>query len=368
MDPRRPVWFAILLAAASVCALLLFPIRASAFFGPVGCDCATVSRLHSGTRSHVTRQTRDAANTVVEGIRKHSGQNSRYLDRQVEAMKRIADGQEQNATMRIRDIVRAEAESGRFDPNPDYCLLFDASEANSNSRKDANPGLQAAVEASTWASGDRDVIRTHGTKLAAWLARERRELAGSGGSDDATTDWGMVFDRPTADLDDPDVKASIARLVANTVEPEPRRPLTDAELETPGGLAESLKRQATSARNNAAIAALKSVLSIAAPRIPSEHFNTIAARSHYGKPIPDLISELQQLDIRTTSYFAPKPAALDQRQAKTERALLQDVIDIMSLNARIGYRRLELENRNTVVLAAILGMMTDGSTSNLLPE
>ena len=368
MEMRHPARFAMLLAGVAVSASMLRPLPASAFFGPVGCDCATISRLHGGTRSHVTRQTRDAANTVVEGLRNHSRQTSRHLDRQVEAMKRIADGQEQNAAMRIRDIARAEAESGRFDPNPDYCLLFDASEARARSRKDANPGSLAADEAASWASGDRDIIRSHGTKFAAWLARERQELAESGGSDDATTDWGLVFDGPTAELDDPEVRASIARLIANTVEPEPSRPLTDAELATPGGLAESLKRQAASARNNAAIAALEAVLSNAAPRIPSEHFKTIAARSNYGETIPGLISELQQLDIRTASYFAPKPAALDQRQAKTERALLQDIVDIMSLNARIGYRRLELDNRNTVVLAAILGMMTDGSTTNLLPE
>ncbi len=359
---------AILLAGTAASAAFLNPTPAMAIFGAVGCNCATISQLHSGTRSHVTRQTRDAADTVVEGLRNHARQNSRYLDRQVEAMKRIADGREQNATMRIRNIVRAEAESGRFDPSPDYCLLFDASEAAGQARKDTNPGILVAADAAAWASGDKEIIAAHGTKLAAWLARERRELADSGGSGDATTDWGLVFNSPTAALDDPSVKASVARLVANTVEPEPRRPLTEYELSTPGGAAESVKRQATAARNNAAIAALEAVLANSAPSIPSDQFRKIAGRSHYRKPIPALLSELQELDIRTASYASPKPSALDQRMIKTERALLQDAIDILSLNARIGYRRLELESRNTVVLAAILGMMTDGSTSNLLAD
>ena len=319
---------AVLLAGLTASSILLHPLPAKALFGSVGCDCATISQLHSGTRNHVTRQTTDAANTVVDGLRNHSRQNSLYLDRQVEAMNRIADGQEHNSTMRIRDIVRAEAESGRFDPNPDYCLLFDASEAASNARKDANPGALAAAEAVEWASGEKEIIRIHGTKLSAWLAKERKELANAGGSNDATTDWGMVFDSPTVALDDPEVKSSIARLIANTVEPEPRRPLTDADLLTPGGLAESLKRQASSARNNAAIAALEAVLANAAPRIPSENMRAIANRSHYGEPIPNQISDLQQLDIRTVSYFAPKPSALDQRLIKTERALLQDIVDI----------------------------------------
>ena len=322
----------------------------------------------AGRAAHVTRQAKEAANTVVEGLRSHSRQNSRYLDRQVEAMKRIADGQEQNATMRIRDIVRSEAESGRFDPNPDYCLLYDASEASSKSRMDKNPGTLAAFEASAWSSGEKDVIRTHGTKLAAWLAKERRELAEAGGSIDATTDWGLVFGSPTAALDDPAVRASVARLISNIVEPEPRRPLSDAELSTPGRpvrIPEKAGRlgpkQRSHFRTRSGSAERGAANSV-------EQFKTIADRSHYGEPIPEFISELQQLDIRTAAYFAPKSAALDQRHAKTDRALLQDMIDIASLNARLGYRRLELESRNTAVLAAILGMMTDGSTSNLMPR
>ena len=78
-----------------------------------------------------------------------------------------------------------------------------------------------------------------------------------------------------------------------------------------------------------------------------------------------MISELQALDIRTAAYFVPTSDALELRHIKTEAALLQDLIDLQSINARIALHRLEQESRNAVVLAAILGIMTDGTTANL---
>ena len=113
--------------------------------------------------------------------------------------------------------------------------------------------------------------------------------------------------------------------------------------------------------------ALTKPLDLATPVHLSDPYRTIAARSRYSDEIPEVISEMQALHIRTTAYFVPTQDALELRHTKTEAALLQDLIDLQSINARISLHRLEQESRNAVVLAAILGVMTDGTTANLQP-
>lgn len=335
-------------------------------FSP-GCPCGAVQGMHSQTRQHVSRETTETARQIVGALREHSGQNSRYLDRQVEAIKRIADGQEQNSSLRLRDRFRAEAESGRFDPNSDFCLLMDISgESGGNSLRSANGPRDVVRGASDWMSGAVVPVQEHGVKMAAYLAAEREELKNAGGAKDATTDWKLVTGHPTIPLDDLRVQNALARLVSNTIDPFPSRPLTEQDLRTPAGLSEAARRRATEARNHAAMAAIELALELGNPVLPSDPYRRIAARSHYAADIPDMISELQRLDIRVASYDVPTEDTLEERHRKNERALLQDLIDIQSLSARLNFHRLQQESRNSVVLAAILGVMTDGTTTTLL--
>ena len=333
-----------------------------------GCRCSTISGYHRETRAHVSEETTEAARQIVDALRSQTKQNSNYIDRQVEANRRIADGEAQNRATMARSIIRAEAESGQHDPSPDFCLLMDAAAAAELPPKNALPGMDGVIgSAADWSAGRAVPVRENGVKMAAWLAEERSRLSEAGGAADATTDWEFALDSTTLPTDDAQYRQALTRLIANTVDPFPPRPLSEDDLTSPAGLAEAVRRQVASARNRAAIAALTLRLELATPVHLSNPYRTIAARSRYSDEIPEVISEMQALDIRTTAYFAPTQDALELRYTKTEAALLQDLIDLQSINARISLHRLEQESRNAVVLSAILGIMTDGTTANLQP-
>ena len=317
-----------------------------------GCRCGTINGYHRETRVHVTEETTEAARQIVGALRSQTRQNSTYLDRQVEANRRIADGEAQNRAKMARAIIRAEAESGRHDPNPDYCLLMDAAASAELPPKNSFPGVDGVVgSAIDWSAGRAAPVRDNGVRMAAWLADERSRLDQAGGAADATTDWEFALGSPTIPTDDALYRQALTRLIANTVDPFPPRPLGEDDLTTPAGLAEAVRRQVAGTRNRAAIAALSHPLELAAPVHPSWPYRTIASRSRYTGEIPEVISELQALDIRTAAYFVPTSDALELRHIKTEAALLQDLIDLQSINARIALHRLEQESRNAVVLS-----------------
>ena len=333
------------------------------------CLCGTIEGFHSETRRHVSEETTEAAGRIVGALKSLSRQNSNYLDRQVEANRRMADGEAQNEARLARSLIRAEAESGRHDPNPDFCLLVDSALVPALPERHHISGINGVTGAATdWSAGSVPVIRENGVRMAAWLAEERERLRHVGGARDATTDWEFALNRKTLPADDPQVREALSRLIANTVDPFPPRPLTEGDLKTPSGLAEAVRRRAAEARNRAAIAAIGGVLDLAEPAHPATPYRNVAAQSRREQELPDLLSERQTLDIRIAAYNEPNAETLDRRHSKTERALLQDLIDIQSLNARISYLRLNREAGNTVMLAAILGILTDGSTANLVPQ
>ena len=333
------------------------------------CMCGTISGFHSETRRHVSEETAEAADLIVGAIKGHSRQNSNYLDRQVEANRRMADSEAQNEARLARSLIRAEAESGRHDPNPDFCLLVDSALVPSLPARHHISGIDGVTGTATdWSAGAVPVVRENGMQMAAWLAEERERLRDVGGARDATTDWEFALNSRTLPTEDPEVREALSRLIANTVDPFPPRPLTEGDLKTPAGLAEAVRRRAAEARNRAAIAAIGAALGLAEPAHPATPYRNIAAQSRRRQELPELLSELHTLDIRIAAYNEPNAETLDRRHSKTERALLQDLIDLQSLNARVSYLRLRQEAGNTIVLSAILGVLTDGTTANLVPQ
>lgn len=331
-----------------------------------GCRCASIRAMHNDTQSHVTEETTEAASQIIEALRAQTQQNSRYLDRQVEAAERIADAGSQNDAQLARSRARAAAESGKFDPNPDFCLVLDTALAPQlPANSDIPTAAAVAGSAASWSRGKAAPIAQNGLKMAAFLAREREEIRRANGVEDATTEWSAALNQPTLNLSDELLRRALPRLIANTVDPFPPIPLSEADLKTPAGLSEAVVRRATQARNQAAIAAIEFSLQLASPAIPSLPYKKIAERSRYHHDIPDLISEQQALAIRGNAYYSPDAKTLEIRHTKTERALLQDLLDLLAINTRIAHLRLQQESRAVVVQAALLGLLTDGSTTNL---
>ena len=331
-----------------------------------GCPCAVNQSMHRATQNHVSQATTSAAREIVGALRAQTRQTSQHLDRQTEAAERIADASSQNSAQLVRHQIRAKAESGDFDPNTDFCLVMDTALTPQLPSNADIPTATAAVRtAEEWSRGENYAVSENGLRMAAYLARERNEVLTAGGARDATTEWSAYFSKSTLNLDDELVRRALPRLISNTVDPFPPKPLSDEDLHSPTGLSEAVRRRATEARNQAAIAAIEFSLQLASPSIPADPYRTIAERTRYEGDIPDLISESQALEIRIAGYVMPNAATLEVRHSKTERALLQDLIDLTSLNTRIAYLRLQQESRSAILQAALLGLLTDGTTSDL---
>ena len=331
-----------------------------------GCQCGAIRAMHSDTQSHITLETTESARNIIDAMRSQTQQNSRYLDRQVKAAERIADASSQNNAQLERSRIRAASESGRFDPNPDYCLVLDTAITPVLPVELIATSASSLVQnASAWSRGKVAPVVANGLQMAAFLAREREEIKAVAGSLDATTDWAYMLERPTLDFSTETKQRAVSRLISNTVDPFPSKPLSEEDLRTPEGLSEAVRRRATEARNQTAFSAIELSLNLVSPSIPATPFRNIAARSRYDGEIPDIISELQALDIRINAYYAPDAETLEMRHTKTERALLQDLIDLLALNTRMAHLRLQQESRSAILQAALLGLLTDGTTTNL---
>ncbi|MCY4260002.1 MAG: hypothetical protein OXC91_07035, partial [Rhodobacteraceae bacterium] len=130
-----------------------------------GCPCGVVAGQHDRTREHVTEATTVAAREIIRGLRAQTRQLSDFLDRQVEADRRMADATAQIDTQRLREEIRARAESGAFDPSPDSCLQYDLL------KSPIDRSLPMTVDrvvgpVQDWTAGEALPIRAGGVRLA----------------------------------------------------------------------------------------------------------------------------------------------------------------------------------------------------------
>lgn len=382
-------------AATLSCATALALISASpahALFGG-GANCAspiTVKNAHNSTRSVVREEHETTRNAIMQAIEEQTedlkekmeettqriieamalaaGENTAGLQRQTEASRRIADAQELNETDRMRQEVRAAAESGAFDPNPFSCSLLDIFESNRGSGSPASGGgiTQPAVNRIT---GDDANVQAGGARVARSVVDARDEFAGFQGSVNATTDWSLMLDNPTIDLSDGDMQAVLSWIVTNSVDALPERAMTEEELQTPEGMARAAEAQQRLARQRAAIETINMSLNMRSPALTDSQgtFAGMADDSAYNRPVPERLSELQQLDIRTVYHYAPGPNRINGTNGQqnglihmNEKGWLQEIHTIMAINARINFVRLELENRNAITNALILAALSDG--------
>jgi hypothetical protein len=371
---------------------LLSATPAQALFGGGG-SCAssvTVRSQHNGTRDVVRKEhetTRDAitkaieeqtveltdkmeetTQRIIEAMALAAGENTAGLQRRTEASRRIADAQAINDTDRVRQQVRAAAESGAFDPNPFSCSLLDIFESNRGSGAPVSGGgvTQPAINRIT---GDDEDVRAGGARVARSVVDARDEYAGYRGSVNATTDWSLMLDDPTIDLSDPDMQGVLGWIVTNSVDAIPERAMTEEELATPEGMSRAAEAQQRLARQRAAVETINMSLNMRAPSLTDSQgtFAGMADDSAYNRPVPERLSELQQLDIRTVYHYAPGPNRMNGTNGQqnglvhmNEKGWLQEIHTIMSINARINYVRLELENRNAITNALILAALSDG--------
>lgn len=341
-----------------VAAVAVFSSPAAA----AGCNCGTIRGYHQETRNYLADRIREAADRIIEALKGHSAQNSAFQDKQIEANKRIADAEQVNDTMRERMLIRAEAESGKFDPNPVACLIASLFQGGGSPGAGGGNGSDAVNAFATWSSGAHPAVMAGGAALGKFLTDQQKSMEGK------STDFSIPYQHPTMPDGDPALQA----MVNNLLMAAPPRPITEKEATTPAGVAEVAKREQVNAALRASAQGLAFSLNMRTPVGPAGPYQALlqkeSAPGAYNNPIPETISELQQLDIRTVARYAPNDAALIRRGQMNEKALLMEIVDELSIANRLAYMNVELESRNAAALAAITGLLADGKLRTIAPQ
>jgi hypothetical protein len=338
---------------------------------------AYVRYQHNQTRSHVTEQNEKVREQVktsielqtellIESLKGQARENSNYQQMQVEGAQRIEDAAQINNTNRLKDEFRAKAESGEFDPNPFACMLVDIfGGEGSSGPAPGNSGSTVADNVSNWVNGNDPIVQENGVALSKHVADKKSEFAGFQGRPNATTDWGLMLEEPTIDLDDPQTAEVAGLIIRNGLDSTPRAAMKPEEVLTPVGLDRLAKVEELSSRLNAASESVEMALNMRTAVMegePVEVFRKYAEGSAYNRPVRDKLSELQQVDIMTVWHYAPKGERLDKMTTPGEMnqvAWMQEIHRVMSINARINYMQLELANRDAIVNSMILATLND---------
>ncbi len=358
------------------------------FGGGGGSTIAVVRSEHARTRSHVSEenqkvreQVRDSieqqtddlslhldekTNMIIEALKGQARENSNYQQMQLEGAQRIEDAAQVNNTNRLKDEFRAKAESGEFDPNPFACVLVDLF-GNNGSSGSAPGGSGSAVAegVSSWVGGNDPVVQQGGVGLSKHVSDKKDEFAGYKGRQNATTDWGLLLEEPTIDLDDPQMAEVAKIIIRNGLDSTPRRAMSDDEKLTPAGLDRIAKVEELSSRLRSAGESIEMALNMrdaVMDGAPVETYREMAADSAYNRNIGTKLSELQQVDIMTVWNYAPAGERLEKLTntgGMNEKAWLFEIHRVMSINARINYMQLELMNRDAIVNANILATLND---------
>lgn len=340
---------------------------------------ARISSEHEQTRTDVVnsieQQTTDLndhldikVEELIEALKGQARENSNYQQMQVEAAQRVEDAAQVNNTNRLKDEFRAKAESGEFDPNPYSCMLIDMFGTGSTSGgSGGSSGSEITQAVDSWVAGEHEAIQQGGSALSQYVYNQSQEYEGYGGSDHASTDFGLLVDDPTIDLSDADMSAVTGLVMRNLIDSTPPRKESDPDLATPAGIDRYAKREETKARMSAAAKSQEMAINMRTAVMEGdavEAFRDMAEDSAYNRGTDfEKLSELQQLDIMTVWNYAPKGERAEKLtdSSMSEKAWLFELHRVMSLNTRINYLQLELMNRDAIVNAGILATMNDDS-------
>ncbi|WP_375263730.1 hypothetical protein [Palleronia sp.] len=299
----------------------------------------------------------ELANKLIQALRLQTGETSSYMDKQIEADKRFLDASQQNETQRLRDTFRAEAESGKFDPPADLCILAGLyADGDTTMGTTGGRGSEARADTMSQISGADPAVQQGGTALA-------RSVVGSiepyDGRADGTVDVSITLEDPTIDMADETTRRVVTRMMRNVIDPVPDRPITAEEMRTPEGVSRAAVQQGKRARQSAASELLSMTLNMRDAIVPmNESWQAKLDDSVYNRDVPETFSELQAIDIRTVEHYAPTEEAASKRGGSTNDYLAR-IYDVMSINTRIAYLSLELQNRQAVAQAAQLSAIID---------
>ena len=324
----------------------------------------SVERNNRSTQE-VRQEVRELGNRLIEALRLSTGESSAFADKQIEAQRRFMDAAEQNQSERMRQEFRARAESGEYDPSPAICLLAGMFRGE-GSAGPGTIGTNASAAAISATSGDDPAVRAGSVALGRSILDKREEVRGSLGVADPAVDPAGILMNPTIAVTSQDEEALVA-LMRNMIDPLPPRPVTANEINTPEGMVRAHRRTVQETRNNTSRETLSMLANMRSPVQPissptggsfEAYIDDIA---NYNRPIPSdgMISELQAIDIRTLRHYSPRPEVFQERATLSERGLLQELLDAVSIGNRIAFLQLELDSRRAAVDTQILSALNN---------
>lgn len=333
-----------------------------------------IDEEHNATRDQVKtsieKQTKDQIKALkeqmallIDNLKGQSLENTNYQKMQIEAAQRIEDAAQINHTNRLKDQIRAEAESGKYDPNPFACMLLGLFDSTDRAEAERLNGSDIAEEVNDYLTGNTPSVKKGGLKLTEEIAANKQKFANTDGKVNASADWSLLSEKGTLRFDEADFAELSGIIIRNSMDSTPMRAPTADEYESSEGLDRIADYEEYTGRMSAALQSITMTNNMYDPVLVSqdalEKYRTMAANSAYNREIGDVLSEMQQLDIRIVQEYAPTETVRLERGDMEVAQWLEQIHGVLALNARVDYIALELAARDARVNALILAALTD---------
>lgn len=329
------------------------------------CSCGGVQNIVYRAQENINSHTTDVGNQITQTILKGVAQLSAYQNRAIEANTRTQDAAQMAETIRERQKARAAAEGGRYDPAASACLdlsgIFNM--GKSGQGVSGYGGNDVANASRNWSYGNEAIgkpVAEGGLSVANAIIADRDQLKNVGGLADPTSDVRLLTEAITLDTSDQNVSKAYVRMINNMVDPIPPKPITQAEMKSPAGVAQVAARQVDATRRSAAHAIYSYLGDIAAPTGGKElaTWAKSAVTESYPYAVGDNVSELQAVDIFVRSRFS-NPEWHQELAGMSPAAVQREQLLTQALNLHVDWMRFNLERRQASAIAALLSNSLD---------
>lgn len=326
-----------------------------------------IARKTAQNTKEVERQvqtdTMQLGNRTIAALKAATGENSAVAAQQIEAQKRLMNAQEINETDRMRQQIRADAESGKYDPNPDVCLLIDlfsSDETAGTSTDDVRAMVLGAVAQQT---GSDPAVQAGGTAYIESVVSDREDLAGVfDGFSDATVDTGILTLSSTLDPTSEVQREALTRLYRNMYDPNPPKPVTALEMTAPEG-AYRAQQQSARATRNSPIAAWQAWntnrILAQGPSEPLQEFVDQIPGYLEKHDLGENVSEWQQLGILNLWHYAGMAGDDSAMSAWSGDQIQKMILFQIALGNRLTYLQVEQDAHATAMLSQILSVLNN---------
>ena len=313
----------------------------------------TTLRSVRSTIQDLKEITRDSHRALIQALRLASGESSSYADKTIEAQKRLMDAQQQNDSTRARQMIRAEAESGKFDVDPNACLIVDMFLNQDAGTASEGQGSRVGGDVMRQVTGGSPAVREGGPAAAREVMDSVTPLSLDGMEiADGSVDLRYWVNSSTLDLENEEVAQAYTAALRNLVSPIPDRPVTAQEMnESTESVVRAAVQQGVNSRRSIAINAIAMTGNMVEPRADSRPFMDMLEEASvtYNRPTRGRISELGQIEAYIlATYASPNP------KSSNPTIVLQEIRRQLEISNRMQYISLELQMRQANVQAAQL--------------